>query len=100
VEHPVRRLLVWLAAASASHRRVRPSGRIEKHNVYTFTDTVDPIRLTSGVHSRHPSGFGAGAILTHAWQHGRVSTQNYFKAPACATSEMIRRDDGRALFFA
>lgn len=56
-------------------------------------DTVDPIRLTSGVHYQHPSGFGADAILTHAWQHDRVSTPTYFKAPAYTTIDVLAHYD-------
>lgn len=56
-------------------------------------DTVDPIRLTSGVHYNHPSGFGAAAILTHAWQHDRVSTPTYFKAPAYTVIDLLAHYD-------
>jgi hemoglobin/transferrin/lactoferrin receptor protein len=52
-------------------------------------DTVDPIRITSGLHYQHPSGFGANAIVTHAWQHDRVSMPTYFKAPAYTVLDLL-----------
>ena len=52
-------------------------------------DTVDPIRLVTGLHYQSPSGFGADIMLTHGWQHDRVSQATYFKAPAYTVIDLL-----------
>jgi hemoglobin/transferrin/lactoferrin receptor protein len=44
-------------------------------------DSVDPIKLVAGLSYQNAGGFGADAVVTHAWRHDRVSDQSFFKAP-------------------
>lgn len=45
-------------------------------------DSVDPVKLVGGIGWQSEGGLGLEAIVTHAWQHDRVSSSAYFKAPA------------------
>ncbi|MEJ0017173.1 MAG: TonB-dependent hemoglobin/transferrin/lactoferrin family receptor [Acetobacteraceae bacterium] len=56
-------------------------------------DSVDPVRMTTGLHYQHASGLGAEAILTHAWQHDRVSVPTYFKAPPYTVIDLLAHYD-------
>lgn len=59
----------------------------------TPVDSVDPIKLVTGIAYQHPAGFGADAVLTTAWRHDRVSDASYFKAPGYAVLDLMLHYD-------
>lgn len=56
-------------------------------------DSVDPIKLVAGLSYQHTNGFGADAVLTHAWRHDRVSDQSFFKAPSYTVLDLMLHYD-------
>lgn len=56
-------------------------------------DSVDPVKLVTGLSWQGEHGFGADAVLTASLQHDRVSTASYFKAPGYATLDLMAHYD-------
>jgi hemoglobin/transferrin/lactoferrin receptor protein len=52
-------------------------------------DSVDPLKLTTGVSWKHESGFGVDAVMVNALRHDRVSDASYFKSPAYTTFDLM-----------
>ncbi len=52
-------------------------------------DSIDPLKLTTGLSYQHVSGFGAQAVLVAAMRQERVSSATYFRAPAYATLDLM-----------
>jgi hemoglobin/transferrin/lactoferrin receptor protein len=52
-------------------------------------DSIDPVKLTTGLSYQHSSGFGADAIVVAAMRQERVSSASYFRAPAYATLDLL-----------
>lgn len=56
-------------------------------------DSIDPIKVTTGLSYTHSSGFGADAVVVAAMRQERVSSATYFRAPAYATLDLMLRYD-------
>jgi hemoglobin/transferrin/lactoferrin receptor protein len=53
-------------------------------------DSVDPLKLIGGLRYQHPvDGWGAEAVVTHAWKHTRVSDPSLFQAPSYTTLDLM-----------
>jgi hemoglobin/transferrin/lactoferrin receptor protein len=52
-------------------------------------DSIDPVKLTTGLSYQHVSGFGAQAVVVAAMRQERVSSATYFRAPAYATLDLM-----------
>jgi len=51
-------------------------------------NSVDPVRIVSGIAWEHPSGFGAEAIGNFALRHNRVSEPGLFQTPGYAVLDL------------
>lgn len=52
-------------------------------------DSIDPVKLTTGLSYKGSSGFGADAIVVAAMRQDRVSSASYFRAPGYATLDLL-----------
>lgn len=88
---------IWGAEARGDWRftpgwRIRGAlawARGEDTNTGQPVDSIDPIKLTTGLSYQHVSGFGAEAIVVAAMRQERVSSATYFRAPAYATLDLL-----------
>jgi hemoglobin/transferrin/lactoferrin receptor protein len=79
----------WRFAPGWTLRGALAWARGEDASTRKPVDSIDPVKLTTGLSYQHVSGFGAQAVVVAAMRQERVSSATYFRAPAYATLDLM-----------
>jgi hemoglobin/transferrin/lactoferrin receptor protein len=83
----------WRFAPGWALRGALAWARGEDASTHKPVDSIDPVKLTTGLSYQHASGFGAQAVVVAAMRQERVSSATYFRAPAYATLDLMAHYD-------